>query len=119
MRYLLAILLLSASMAIGADFSGKWKGKAVADDGWHPLFIFLKQNGNTLTGSGGPDGVTQDAIQNGRVEGNHLIFDVSLGNRSAIHFELTGDAEELKGTAKVRHGGQVVTTSVTLHRSSQ
>jgi hypothetical protein len=115
---LVALLLLSAASLVAADFSGKWKGKAVADDGWHPLYIFLHQDGKTLTGSGGPDGVTQDAIQNGSVEGNRLVFDIALGNRAALHFDLTGDGGELKGTAKVRHNGQIVTTAVTLHKAT-
>jgi hypothetical protein len=118
MRKRLLVLLFFAASLFAADFNGKWKGKAVDNGGWHPLYIFLRQDGNTLTGSGGPDGGTQDAIQNGKVEGNHLVFDIALGNRAPIHFDLTGDASGLKGTAETKRNGQIVTTAVTLYRSA-
>jgi len=48
------------------------------DHGVPQLFMF-RQNGNTLAGSGGPNTGEQYPIENGKVEGNRLMFEITTG----------------------------------------
>jgi len=80
----------------------------------NPIYLTLIREGNTLRGTGGPTKVDQDVMQNGRVEGGRIIFDVLPGGRSSLHFELTADGEKLKGTVTVRRNGQPVRAPVLL-----
>jgi uncharacterized protein (TIGR03435 family) len=80
-------LLWAALAAFGQEtgVSGKWSG--IFRDG--PICVILKQNGNVLSGTGGPTEKQQLLeFKSGSVEGDHVVF-----SGGAFHFDLrlTGD----------------------------
>ena len=95
MKYLVT-LLLSATLAFGADISGKWTANVVLDAGsGSPNFEF-KQTGETLTGM--YHGQFGDAPLTGTVKGNKVEF--SFGTdaaKAAYSGTLDGDTK-MKGT---------------------
>ena len=102
MRSLLFSLFLLAASAFGADVTGTWTGTALANGESHPLHLMLKQQGETITGSGGPDESKQYPMQKGTVKGDKVAFDIVL-EEGLLHFEFTAGAEEMTGT--VQHTG--------------
>ena len=102
MRLFLLASILFVLSAIAADLSGRWSGEILTDGETHSLYFVLKQDGNTLTGSGGPDESEQHPMQNGKVEsGGRMIFDVPVA-KGVFHFELSPDGDGLKGNVEVR-----------------
>jgi hypothetical protein len=113
---LFVAVLLFATSALAADFNGRWKGNALTEGQASPIFLSLLQQGNTLTGTGGPTANDPDILQNGKVEGKRIVFDLIPGGRFPLHFDLTLDGAELKGTVKVQRNGQTVTGQVFLKK---
>jgi hypothetical protein len=88
--------------AWASDVAGKWSGTFKASGGDHgiPQVIILKQEGNKLTGSAGPDAEEQYPIENGRIEGDRVRFELTSGEwrfsydlRRAGEDEMKGDLE--------------------------
>src|SRR5215469_17199890 len=102
MRKILLAALLFAASSLAADFAGKWTGEGVVNGESHPLYFVFSQDGTTLTGTGGPSADEQHPFQNGRIDGDKIVFDVVPGNKGSIHFELKTDGETLKGTVELR-----------------
>ena len=84
--------LLMSVCASAADFSGKWSGSS--PDKSPTVYAVLKQDGTTLTGSAGPSESRQFPITTGKVDGDHLVFEVKMGD-GVIRFDLTAAASEL------------------------
>src|SRR5262245_12697631 len=95
----IALLLLLPAACLLADVTGKWAGGAQDDD--HKLFFVLKQDGSTLTGSAGPSEDNQHSVQNGKVEGDRVTFDVPVGDKGTIHFDLKASGDEIKGEVQL------------------
>jgi hypothetical protein len=101
MKRTIAVVLLLAMNAIAGDLTGKWSGsfRAVAADHDVPQLFILKQDGNKVTGSGGPDQSEQYPIENGKVDGDRVRFEVTTGewkftyNLKATDARMTGDLE--------------------------
>jgi hypothetical protein len=118
MREILLVFVLFATSAIAADFTGNWSGEGVTNGASHLLYFVLKQDGNTITGSGGPNATEQHPFQNGKVDGEKLIFDLIPGGKGTIHFELKPEGDGLKGTVELRREDGVESGTVTLKRAS-
>jgi len=91
------VVVCLISMA-ATDYSGKWSADSPATGGG--IVAVLQQDGAKLTGSAGPAEAKQFPITTGKVEGDHLVFEVKMGG-GTIHFDLTGTAGELRGTARI------------------
>ena len=117
MRKALLASILFAMSVFGADFTGNWSGEGLSDGESHPLFFVMKQDGNTLTGSGGPNADEQHPMQNGKVDGEKVVFDVPAG-KGVLHFELSADGEALKGTVQIRSDEGTRSGTVSLKRAS-
>ncbi|MGA8212895.1 MAG: hypothetical protein WB799_04835 [Candidatus Sulfotelmatobacter sp.] len=81
MKKTIAVVLLLTMNAIAGDLTGKWSGAFKVAGGDHDvpqLFVF-KQEGNKLTGSGGPNQGEQYPIENGRVDGDRVRFEITTG----------------------------------------
>lgn len=97
----IALVLLLALNAMAADLSGKWSGSFRADGADHdvPQLFILKQDGNKLTGSGGPNQSEQYPLENGKVEGDRVRFEITTGewkftyNLKADPGKMAGDLE--------------------------
>ena len=114
MRKVLPALFIFAMSALAADFTGNWTGEGVADGQAHPLYVVIKQDGNTLSGTAGPDASRQAEIH-GKVEGDKVSFDVATQGPGSIHFELKAEGDALKGTVEFKRddGSQSAAVSLT------
>jgi hypothetical protein len=99
-RILLALILFATS-ALAADFTGTWSGEGVTNGESHPLYFVLKQDGTMLTGSGGPDASEQHNFKSTKVEVDKIILEVAIGEKGTLHFELKSEGDGLKGTVQV------------------
>lgn len=104
------ILAVSASLAfwmcallLAADVSGKWSGTLVRtrDSGEtteDTVFLELKHSGNEITGTAGPNEQEQHAIQNGKIEGDKITFEVQAAE-NLFKVMLTLSEDRLIGEA--------------------
>ena len=103
MRALVLGLLLSAVTLGAADVSGKWSGtfeaKGEEKSQSRPAFMVLKQDGDKLTGSGGPNESEQHEIRNGKVEGEKLTFEIPIGE-GVVYFDLKANGDQIEGDIK-------------------
>ena len=84
-----AAVLTSAA----ADVSGSWSGSYFGG----PLYLTLKQNGDKLSGTAGPNAEQQMLkFDNGQVDGNHVTF-----KAGPIQADLQLDGDDLKGEMKM------------------
>jgi len=75
---LLAIALLLAGAAFGADVDGKWTGTMNTPNGDVPVGFTFKADGAKLDGTTlGPDG-KDVKIDNGKVDGSNITFSVTI-----------------------------------------
>jgi len=103
----MAILALLASSAWAADLNGKWVGQAQEKGGEPREIIFdFKVTGAKLTGS--VSGALNGPILNGRVNGDELSFNLSIGKEDSkrnLNFKGKVANGEIKFTA-TREGGE-------------
>ncbi len=104
MRFRVSVFLLWTLALYAADVSGKWSGKAEVKsaDGQTrtiELFFTFKQEGIRLTGSIGPSEGEQLEIQNGRVEGDRVTFEVTTSN-GVGRFDLKAVEDRIEGEAR-------------------
>ena len=122
MKRLLSILGLFTLSLCAADVSGKWSGtieiKRDGESKAEPAFVILKQEGMTLTGSGGPRESEQHAMQNGKVEGSKITFEIALGAERVMSFNLTATGDEINGdvTGPRKDAGATETAHLALKR---
>ena len=116
----LFVLLTSSLYLAAADASGKWAGTMVAngEDQSRPVFLILKQDGQKLTGTGGPNEGQQFPMEKGRVEGDRLVFEVPAG-AGVHHFDLKLSGDQASGEMRyTRPESEARTAKVTLKRQS-
>jgi len=90
---------------MAAGVSGKWTGTVEVDDPSGggaintPVHAEFLQKGNGITGKIGREEDSQpDAIQNARLDGKHLTFEVSSAETGGVFkFALTLDGDKLDG----------------------
>jgi hypothetical protein len=116
-KFLLGVLVLATS-ALAADVTGKWSGEGVTNGESHPLFFVLKQDGTTLSGSGGPNANEQHPFQNAKIDGDKIVLEVAVGEKGTIHFELKADGDGLKGTVELRREDGTESGTVTLKKAT-
>jgi hypothetical protein len=117
-RTVIAVLLLAAS-AMAGDLTGKWSGTFKVDGGDHnvPQFFILKQQGKTLTGSGGPNAGEQYPLENGRTDGDEVRFELTTGEwKFAYDLKQTGP-DGLKGDLKLQSVNDSRNARVSLTKS--
>ena len=120
MRKALLILLATAFTLVAADATGTWSGTMVADGGdgnENPALIVLKQTGDSLTGTAGPNENERHDIT-GKVVGDKITFETSDPARAMkITFELTLKGDELTGGMAMEREGQKRTAKLNLKRT--
>jgi hypothetical protein len=118
MKKTIAVILLLAVNAIAGDLSGKWSGTFKVDGGDHTvpqLFIF-KQDGNKLTGSGGPNTGERYPIENGKVDGNRITFEITTGEWKFIYNLKTIDGR-MAGALELKSINDRRTATVSLSKA--
>jgi uncharacterized protein (TIGR03435 family) len=84
----LVSLVACVSALAAADVSGRWASA--------PMYVILKQDGNKLSGSGGPTEKQQMVtFDNGTVEGDRIMFKVG-----PYQFDLRLNGDEMRGEMK-------------------
>lgn len=116
---LLAAFLMSAALYAG-DVTGKWAGTSeFMNQGGEvrsgQTLMTLKQSGEQVTGTAGPSAERQQEVQNGRVSGDKLTFEITDPGGKAV-VELTVGDGSLKGEAKFHRGYGVITMKLELKR---
>jgi hypothetical protein len=114
-RLLLASLLVNAS-ALAADFSGNWSGTGIAKKEPQSFYFIFRQDGTTLKGSAGPDVYQQRPIEDGKIDGQKISFDISPGYKAILHFELFADGSGLKGTFVLKNDHETVAGKVSVKK---
>jgi uncharacterized protein (TIGR03435 family) len=88
LRVFLAGLLACAAALSATDVSGRWASP--------PVYLILKQDGNKLSGTGGPTEKQQMVtLDNGTVEGDRVAF-----RAGSMQFNLQLNGDEMKGEMK-------------------
>jgi hypothetical protein len=117
MKILVALLWLAATAAMAADLTGTWSGSFKPEGGEHgvPQLITLKQQGQALTGSAGPNTGEQYPIENGKVDSSKASFQVTTGEWK-FSYNLTLEKDELVGDLKLDSPTESRTAKVRLRR---
>src|SRR5437588_12905871 len=103
--FVTTILLVIAIGAFAADVTGKWTYEQPGRGGnpGRPVTITLKQTGDNITGQvpgmgrGGDNPPPPSEITNGKIEGDHITFEVKRefnGNIMLPQFDVTLDADQ-------------------------
>ncbi len=113
-------LLLSITTAGASNVTGKWSGtmQLEGQTRFEPVYMVLKQEGNKLAGSGGPNENEQNPFEGGKVEGNKLMFDIPLGE-SSMHFEMEAQEDQITGEMRRQREGKVETAKISLKRVAE
>ncbi len=111
MRRVLFVLLLSVVGLSAADFSGKWAGelRATKSEAERPNpdthYLVLEQNGPTVTGTAGPMRDAQFDIQNAKLDGSRLTFEITLeGPGITVAYDLRLSGDTITGTIVSKRG---------------
>ena len=127
MKTLISLFLFSALTLFAGDLTGKWSGKfditnAQGETKPDEAYMALKLDGETVTGTAGPNMDQQWAIKNGKLKDGKLTFIVEVegnGENGVLTFDLVFDGETIKGTADgTGGGGEKMSAKVDLKRAS-
>ncbi|MGA9978843.1 MAG: hypothetical protein WBQ08_09430 [Candidatus Sulfotelmatobacter sp.] len=118
MKRTLAVVLLLTMSATVADLTGKWSGSFRASGADHdvPQFFILRQDGNKLTGSGGPDQSEQYPLENGTVDGDKIKFELTTGEWK-FAYKMTATDSKMTGDLELKSMNSSRTAKVSLSRA--
>ena len=119
MKRVMAVVLLSAIVAMAGDVTGTWTGTFKVSGGDHtvPQVIILKQEGKKLTGSAGPEPQEQYPIENGRVDADHVTFELTSGEwRFSYNLKRDGE-DEIQGDLSLKSINDSRTAKVVLRKT--
>jgi hypothetical protein len=94
-----AVLLVFAGLAFGADVDGKWTGTVSTPNGDFPVNFTFKAEGANLNGSMLGQENNQIPIKEGKIDGNNISFTVSLdmgGNEMKLSYKGVVAADQIK-----------------------
>lgn len=106
-----SLVLLMCTLLL-ADASGKWSGTLVAtrDNGEteeDTVFMELKQSGTEISGTAGPNEQELHTIENGKIEGDKITFEVRPGENNLFKVVLTLTEGRLVGEATNEREGRI------------
>lgn len=92
----IALSLLLAVSAFGADVAGKWKASVEGPNGSMDIVFNFKVDGQKLSGTAdGPMGTMP--ITDGKIDGDKVIFTVEAGDMKILHKgTIAGDEIKMK-----------------------
>lgn len=117
MKRTIALVLLLALTAMAGEVAGKWSGSFRADGADHdvPQLFILKQEGNKLTGSGGPD-QSEYPIENGKVDGDRVRFELTTGEWK-FAYDLRATGTKMVGALELKSPNDRRTARVSLSKA--
>ncbi|MDZ7632717.1 MAG: hypothetical protein U5K74_15610 [Gemmatimonadaceae bacterium] len=98
----LVLTLVAATTAAAQSVSGEWDGSMNTPGGPRPIRVFLKQDGEKLTGTVKRE--SGDVPLQGTIVGNAVKFSYSIlygGNPIAMAISATLAGEEMKGQVDI------------------
>lgn len=116
---LVGVFVVASLTLAAADVSGRWSGTFAAtppggESRTLPVFVILKQDGTSLTGSIGNTESDQRAFRNGKVDGDRLTFEIASPNGTLQRFDLKASGERIEGDVRAvtadgteRAGGRI------------
>jgi len=111
------LLLCFASSA--ADLTGKWIGTVKGIEAEEKsAFLNLKQDGNELTGTAGPNEGQQWPILNGKIDGDKITFQINADG-PLVKFDLSLVDSHIKGVATFEMEGERKQVTLDLTRKAQ
>jgi len=115
---ILFAIILSTISATAGDLSGKWSGTFKVNGGDHtvPQLFVLKQQGELLTGSGGPNAGEQYPIEQGTIAANRIRFELTTGEWKFTYDLRQAGTDTLDGDLKLQSVGEERTAKVSLAR---
>jgi hypothetical protein len=115
MKHLL-LLALAATALVASDATGTWTGTmTVASGDTYPARMVLKQDGDKLTGTAGPDENEQRPIKNAQVAQGVVTFEVPTDN-SVMKFALKQNEDEMSGEVTREQEGRTETARISVKR---
>ena len=117
---LAAVAALLLASPADTDISGKWSGSAVTnpDSGESiPALLVLKQSGNEITGTAGPNESEQHAITKGTRAGDKITIEIQPNEGQKITLDLALAADHLKGKLTMSHDGETRTATIDVARA--
>ena len=90
MSRLLGLLAVAAWTLLGADVSGNWKATAEGPNGTMERTFTFQVAGDKLTGETTSSLFGKSAIENGKVEGDNVSFDITVsfdGNEMKLNYK--------------------------------
>lgn len=89
-RRILLMAIAGAALLLAADPTGTWQADLPGPEGnTYPMTFKLKADGAKLTGTMGGDQFEQ-AIQDGEIKGDDIVFSVHLEFNGGIDLKFTG-----------------------------
>jgi hypothetical protein len=118
---ILSLTIMSvAPLLAAADASGAWAGTLSGklpsgEERTRSAHMVLKQEGDKVTGTAGPDAERQHEITNGKVDGDTVSFEIVTGEGTAkVSMKLAGD--ELNGEMSLEANGMKAAMALALKR---
>lgn len=123
MRALLLALLVSVfalTALADTNVSGKWSGSfnITGPDGQtkdDTAYFVLKQNGQEITGTVGPNEDQQYPIDKGRIEGDKITIEANAEGHG-VKLELVFAEDRIKGEANMSHDGETAKAKIDMQR---
>jgi len=110
--FLFAALAVSAFADVTGTYSGTFKPEGEDESG---AVAHLKQTGNEITGTAGPDEDKQWTIARGKIEGNKITCEVQNPEGPLFKMELTVEGDKIAGdVAATRPDGQNLKAKIEL-----
>lgn len=118
MKKVIAFVLLCSSAALAGDVTGTWTGTFKVNGGDHtvPQVVILKQTGDKLTGSAGPNTEEQYPIENGKVDGDHVTFELTSGEWRFTYDLKRDGPEEMRGDLGLTSLNDSRKAKISLHK---
>ena len=115
MLKLITVFLLAAIGLMAFDATGTWRGTIKYDDQDHsgPAHMVLKQEGERLSGTAGPNAENQFAITEGKASGGNLTFEI-VDHGMTFALKLEGD--RISGKVVRNLDGETRTATIDLKR---
>jgi len=111
------LLALCAFTAFAADATGKWTGTFTTEEGSPSTgYAVIKQAGTEITGTAGPSAEEQLPINNGKIDGDKVTFEISHPSGMTLKMSLVLVGDTLKGDVSATREGQSMKAKLDLKR---
>ena len=120
LRCLLVLAALAAVAFADVNATGNWSGSfnmtRNGETQDSTALLKLKQSGNAITGTVGPNEDEQIEIKTGKIEGDKITLEVERDGAKIV-FNLVLTADRLTGDAKMTHDGETQTAKLDATRA--